>query len=114
MDTFDFSVTALDSFRSFVNESPLDQISPHDHKCLADFIYTWVTRGGGSEVCQRDFSLLQLAIQVIADNWHRYDTALDYIPSSYGGTVHIERRVDDMFPPGMGVEHPILDPSIFA
>lgn len=115
MDTYEFSVAVLDSFLPFVTEAPLSELSPDDHTCLADYIYTWVLRGGGAEVCQRDFSLLQFSIQVIANNWHRYESTLDYIPRAHGGAVHHPRRVGYIFPHGYGVHpHPILDPNIFA
>lgn len=115
MDTYAMSVAILDSFNSFVGESPLEELSPHEHTCLADYIYTWVIRGGGSEVCQRDFAILQFAVQVIANHWHHYATTLDYVPSGHSGAIHVLRRVDDVFPSSYGVRsHPILDPNIFA
>ncbi|WNV83475.1 hypothetical protein [Umezawaea sp. Da 62-37] len=114
MDIRIFSVAVIESFSSFVTESSLEELSPSDHACLADYIYTWLMRGGGAEVCQREFLLLQIANQVIADYWHHYKTALDYSPTRYGGAVHVARRTEDLFPSGYGVSHPILDPNIFA
>jgi len=114
VDIREFSIAVIESFRPFMAESSLEELSPNDHTCLADYIHTWLVRGGGTEVCQRDFLLLQIATQVIADHWHHYETALDYNPLKYGGAVHVARRTEDIFPRGYGVAHPILDPNIFA
>lgn len=115
MDTYEFSCAVLGSFVPFVREQSLDELPPDEHTCLADYIYTWVLRGGGAEVCGRDFSALQFAVQVIANHWHHYETTLDYVPSGHSGNLHVFRRVRDIFPTAYAIDpHPILDPNIFA
>ncbi|MFJ9781072.1 hypothetical protein ACIRSS_15895 [Amycolatopsis sp. NPDC101161] len=111
--------TAIESFREFTTGTSPEELLPEHHRCLADYIRSWVKSGYGVRVCQGDFQRFTLAIIAIIEEWHQTPDLLDYSyyvsddPENVEEAT-IERRVATIFDGVGGYSHEILDPYFFA
>jgi hypothetical protein len=97
-----FSGRVIKPFRDFVNKTPKSKIY-NQGECLADYIYSWVKFGGGDQVCDRDFTKLQIVSLIIANHWCYFRDAM--MRRNPVETIFMNLQDD--------VQHPIFDPSIF-
>jgi hypothetical protein len=105
-----FTFDAIYSLTQFVAKSPPSTFSPNTHRCLADYIRSWLLSGEGVRVCQGNFEWYLIAVIVISHHTSHQGMG---IPGYLLGYEGAECPVDSILGKRHYAWHEILDRRFF-